>query len=461
MEARVAAQTGGYLRPMTEAPALQIETRDELVSLLHEAAELEHGLVCSYLFTAFTLKEDGAELTGQQAEAVTRWRRLLTSVALEEMLHLALVSNLLTALGAAPHLRRPAFPQTSRYYPGGITIELRRFSDATITRFIHLERPEGVDVEEEVLSDPAVDVDADAPEVAPGALWAPDDEVEEVPTEAFSTVGHLYQAIEDGFCRLVEQRGEDAVFIGPPRAQATATDFQLPDLVAVTDLESARRAVEVLVVQGEGVRGDWTEAHYGKFLRVRQELRTLSADDEDFDPSRPVLANPTVHASVAGADGRQVEDPIAGAVMALCNGSYELMTAMLLRFFSHTDESEDALSTLVQSALGLMSGSIRPLGSLLTTLPAGAGRGDVTAGPSFEFSRSISLIPHRRAAWLVFHERLVELATFAHRIAEDGGPDVLVQIGEGLTATARDLEPHLGGAPIKPTSSTTSSRPPA
>ena len=450
---------GGYPRAVTEVPALQIETRDELVSLLHEAAELEHGLVCSYLFTALTLKEDDAEdLSRLQAEAVTRWRRLLTSVALEEMLHLALVSNLLTALGAAPHLRRPAFPQTSRYYPGGITIELRRFSDATITRFIHLERPEGVDIEEEVLSDRAVDDDADAPEAAPGALRAPADEVDEVPAEAFSTVGHLYQAIEDGLCRLVEQRGEEGVFIGPPRAQATASDFQLPDLVAVTDLESARRAVEVLVVQGEGVRGDWTEAHYGKFLRVRDELRTLRADDEDFDPSRPVLANPTVHESVAGADGSLVEDPITGAVMTLCNTSYELMTAMLLRFFSHTDESDDALTTLVESALGLMSSTIRPLGSLLTTLPAGASHGAVTAGPSFEFSRSVSLIPHRRAAWLVFHERLVELAAFAHRIVEDGGPDMLVQIGEGLAATARGLEPHLGGSPIRPTSSTTSSR---
>ncbi|MBA2625658.1 MAG: ferritin-like protein [Acidimicrobiia bacterium] len=446
----MAAEVDGYLPVVTNAPALQIETRDELVSLLHEAAELEHGLVCSYLFTACTLKEDGTEdLSGQQAEAVTRWRGLLTSVALEEMLHLALVSNLLTALGAAPHLRRPAFPQSSRYYPGGITIELRRFSDTTITRFIHLERPEGVDIEEEVLSDQAVQVDADAPEVAPGALRAPHDEVEEVPTEAFSTVGHLYQAIEDGLCHLVEQRGEDAVFIGPPRAQATATDFQLPDLVAVTDLESARRAVEVLVVQGEGVRGDWTDAHYGKFLRVREELRALQADDGDFDPARPVLANPAAHIPVGGADGRLVEEPITAAVMTLCNGCYELMTAMLLRFFSHTDESDDALGTLVQRALGLMSAAIRPLGMLLTTLPAGAGHGEATAGPSFEVSRPASLTPHRRAAWLVLHERLMELAAFAGRIAEDGGPDVLVEIAEQLSATARGLEPHLERSRIR------------
>ncbi len=429
---------------MTEATALRIETRDELVALLHEAAELEHGLVCSYLFTAFTLKDGGADgLTAQQSEAVTRWRGLLTTVALEEMTHLALVSNLLTALGAAPHLRRPPFPQRSRYYPGGITIELRRFSDATITRFVHLERPEGVDIEEEVLADPAVELDADAPDVAPGALRAPDDDVEEVPSEAFATVGHLYQAIEDGLCHLVEQRGEHDVFIGPPRAQATATDFGLDDLVPVTDLESARRAVEVLVVQGEGIRGDWTEAHYGKFRRVREELRALRRADSRFDPARPVVTNPTAQQPIDDGDRRAVEDPVSAAVMTLGNGCYELMTAMLLRFFSHTDESDDALQTLVASALGLMSTALRPLGSLLTTLPAGTAHGAATAGLSFEFSRSISLIPHRRAAWVVFHERVVELAAFARRISSDGGPSALLDVAASLDGTARDLEPHL------------------
>src|SRR3712207_6884289 len=82
------------------------------------------------------------------------------------MLHLALVSNLLTAVGAAPHLRRPAFPQRSRYYPAGITVELRRLDDVTLTRFLALERPEDIDVDLDGCGD--ADLAEDAPTSAPG-----------------------------------------------------------------------------------------------------------------------------------------------------------------------------------------------------------------------------------------------------------------------------------------------------
>jgi hypothetical protein len=50
-------------------------------------------------------------------DAVTRWRKTLRGIAVEEMLHLALVSNLMAAIGAAPVFGRPNFPQRSRYFP--------------------------------------------------------------------------------------------------------------------------------------------------------------------------------------------------------------------------------------------------------------------------------------------------------------------------------------------------------
>lgn len=432
---------------VAEAPALRIETRAELVALLSEAAELEHGLVCSYLFTAFTLKAADAEgVSTAQAEALDRWREVLTGVAIEEMLHLALVSNLLTAVGAGPHLARPSFPQVSQYYPAGITIELRRFSDTTLTRFVHLERPEGVEVEDEVLADPGVDADPDTPDAAPGALRTPEEEVEEVPAEAYATVGHLYQAIEDGFCHLVEERGEAAVFVGPPGAQATSDSFRLPDLVAVTDLASARCALDVLVTQGEGVRGDWSEAHYGSFLRVREELRQLRAADPGFDPAQPVLDNPLAHEPAGGAPERVVADPVAVSVMELFDGCYELMTAMLLRFFAHSDESEEALATLVQSAMSLMSSALAPLGRLLTSLPAGGSHGDATAGPGFELQAPVALVPHRRAAWLLLHERLVELADFAGRLADEGAPAAIDEVCTHLNDVVGAIAAHLDAA---------------
>ena len=51
--ARVIATRGGKAAP--EAPFV-IEHREALIYMLCEAAELEHGLMCQYLFAAFSLR---------------------------------------------------------------------------------------------------------------------------------------------------------------------------------------------------------------------------------------------------------------------------------------------------------------------------------------------------------------------------------------------------------------------
>src|SRR5580692_9157979 len=103
--AQVIATRGGKAAP--EAPFV-IEHREALIYMLCEAAELEHGIMCQYLFAAFSLKQREDEgLTNAELAAVDRWQRGISHVASEEMLHLALVHNLLSAIGAAPHLARP------------------------------------------------------------------------------------------------------------------------------------------------------------------------------------------------------------------------------------------------------------------------------------------------------------------------------------------------------------------
>ena len=102
------ATRGGQAHP--EAPFV-IEHREALIYMLCQAAEVEHGIMCQYLFAAFSLKQGADEgLTAGQLETVTRWRRTVAHVATEEMLHLALVQNVLSAIGAAPHLTRPNLP---------------------------------------------------------------------------------------------------------------------------------------------------------------------------------------------------------------------------------------------------------------------------------------------------------------------------------------------------------------
>src|SRR6266516_1467870 len=95
--AQVIATRGGLAAP--EAPFV-IEHREALIYMLCEAAELEHGIMCQYLFAAFSLKQNEQEggMTAPELAAVRRWRAQVSRVATQEMLHLALVHNLLTAI---------------------------------------------------------------------------------------------------------------------------------------------------------------------------------------------------------------------------------------------------------------------------------------------------------------------------------------------------------------------------
>src|SRR5436190_11132953 len=136
---------GGRAEP--EAPFV-IEHREALIYMLCQAAELEHGIMCQYLFAAFSLKQRADEgLTSEELEAVTRWRRRIAHVATEEMLHLALVQNVLSAIGAAPHLTRPNLPAPARHYPAGVNLTLVPFGEPALRHFLFLERPEGMALE--------------------------------------------------------------------------------------------------------------------------------------------------------------------------------------------------------------------------------------------------------------------------------------------------------------------------
>ena len=95
---------------------LAVNDREELIYLLTEAAEFEHTVMCTYLYAQWSLKRDESEgITSEEKEAIDRWRTSMRSVALEEMLHLSLVNNLLAAIGATPHLSRPDFPVKQGY----------------------------------------------------------------------------------------------------------------------------------------------------------------------------------------------------------------------------------------------------------------------------------------------------------------------------------------------------------
>src|SRR5258706_15473097 len=118
---------------------MRTPTREQLVHMLYEAAELEHDLMCTYLYAAFSLKSGTAEgLTSAEAEAVARWRRTMMEVSKEEMAHLVAVWNLTSALGGTPRVGRENFPLSAGGLPASVVVRLAPFSEAVIQHFIHL-----------------------------------------------------------------------------------------------------------------------------------------------------------------------------------------------------------------------------------------------------------------------------------------------------------------------------------
>jgi hypothetical protein len=405
-----------------------LEHREALIYTLGKAAELEHLVMLQYLFAAFSLKQTADEgLSPDALAAVRRWRKTLLEIGEQEMLHMALVQNLLTAVGAAPRLARPNFPMSAYAYPAGVRIELLPFSEAALRHFAFLERPEGMDVE-----------DAEGFAAVEQAVPLPHDDPDGIvpQLQEFETIGELYRSIQGGLQYLDSKLGADRLFVGPPDAQATEEHFRWPELVPVTDLDSAFQAIDTIVEQGEGARGEWRDAHFGRLLGVLDEYLEMKAADPEFEPTRPVVAA-NVRPQSTGVPVPLITDPGTIRAMDLLNVANEVLLQLLSRYFAHADETPEQLGVLADVAVGLMYTAIKPLGTVVTTLPVGPHMPGVTAGPGFELFYQVDyLLPHRQAAWVLMEERLRDAAAFARRCGQMCTPTLM----EPLAKVARSFE---------------------
>ncbi len=394
------------MKSVEKEKPIEIEDRSSLIYTLSDAATLEHMVMCGYLFAAFSLKLGPNEgLSTQQRSAVERWDRAVSAVAVQEMMHLALVNNLLSAVGGAPSFDRPNFPQRSKYFPSAVQMVLLPFGEDALRHSLFLERPEGMEMEdaEALISTP---VEEKKPAQLEGMGMMPSH-------QEFSTIGHLYRGVEQGVRDLAKKYGERNLFVGAREAQATKDYFGWEKLVPVKDVASAIAAVEEIIVEGEGAKGDWKKAHFGKFLGIYEEYKKMRADDPNFEPARPVIPAYTRYHDDVTEPIVKITDPLTHRVADLFNSTYEVMLQLLTRFFLHVGTTPAELETLANTAVDVMCQAVRPLGTYLTALPVGPSHPGKTAGPAFEIYRRHSyLIPHRRTAWIILNERLMELSEY-------------------------------------------------
>ena len=329
------------------------ERREDLYDHLQGAIELEHSTIPVYLTALFSIKR------GSMPEVA----QVLSSIAVEEMLHMAIACNVLNAIEGAPKINVPDFiPRYPGQLPMSINTNLRVHLaplslDRVKNEFMQIEEPE-------------------TPLEFPlkGGL------AEAAPT--FATIGLFYAALIDRITEL----GDD-IFTGDPSRQVVDEQwFPADELFAVHDVESATRALRLIVEQGEGTskspldpEGDI--AHYYRFEEILKGKRLIkdasvpqgfsfSGAAVPFDPNGiwNMVPDPTASGYRPGSRARLLSDQF--------NYTYTTLLNALHVTFNGTPAA-------LNQAMGLMFELKVIADQLVATVDETTGK---QATPTFEYS---------------------------------------------------------------------------
>jgi hypothetical protein len=321
----------------------------DLFGLLQNALQLEFATIPPYLAAAYSLK-------GGNSAA----RNLILEIAKEEMLHMLIVANILNAIGGHPQIAQPSSVPA---YPGplpmsigeGLEVGLKKFSKELVHDvFMKIEEPEK----------PIQFLTAAA-----------------APSSQYATIGEFYRAM---IAKLKELG--DAIFVGDPARQVTDVPaFSTKELFAITNVDTASRALELIVTEGEGTTtrpfGIKDQlAHYYRFEEIHRGRELVpnkkapngysyTGDVIPFDPTGvwDFPDNPKASDYPVGSDQRRRVD------------GFNRVYSDMLRFLQQAlDGSPDRLGDFLGSMIMLRSKAI----GLLTTTDPNTGR---QLAPTFEY----------------------------------------------------------------------------
>ncbi len=378
-------------------------TREELVHRLYEAAELEHNLMCTYLYAAFSLKDAEDGLAADEAAATARWRRAILEVAIEEMGHLCAVWNITAALGATPRFGRGNFPLDPGYLPAGVVVKLAPFNEAVLQHFIYLERPKDSTEPDGPGFEPPVRYQRGgvAPRLTPMGV-------------DYDTVGDFYASLGESVTRFVERAGEKAAFCGDPALQLSAAEIDLGGAKPVICSKTVLAAFDAIVRQGEGAPADSEGSHYQKFSAIRRELRALKEANRSFHPAFPAAVNPVLRRPPRPEGRVWIENEDAAQCVDLANAAYGLM-CRLIAYSYVVPRPAPAKAAAIDLGIGLMT-AMTLLAERAVRLPAGPSNPECHAGVTFVALRDSAPFAPGAAAHRFFIERLHELAKGAATI---------------------------------------------
>jgi CDGSH-type Zn-finger protein/uncharacterized Fe-S cluster protein YjdI len=382
-------------------------SREQLIHALYEAAELEHNLMCTYLYAAFSLKSEGEGLSAAELDAVTRWRKAIIDVAIDEMGHLAAVWNITAAVGGQPRFGSGNFPIDPGYLPAGIVVKLAPFNEEVLQHFIYLERPVDSDEREghgfESLR--GFQRSTGVNRLTPMGV-------------DYDTVGVFYHKLGEGLRALSARVGESGAFSGDRTLQIGPAEIDLNGVKPVICLKTALQAFDLIVTQGEGASADVVDSHFRRFSAIREEFAKLKRQNPDFTPAWPAAVNPVLRRPPNPQGRVWLENEEAIATVDLANSCYQLM-CRLLGYSYGVKSPHPEKGVAVDLAISLMR-ACALLGERAARLSAGPSNPSCNAGMSFTALRDASPFPQSEAARRFFVERLEEFASAAQALAQGG-----------------------------------------
>jgi hypothetical protein len=350
------------IRPEILDAVAAAKTPDALHEHVQAAIELEHSTIPPYLTALLSIR------TGTNAAASA----IIASVVGEEMLHMAIASNLLIALGGSPSMDRPGFIPT---YPGplpmgvagGVTVHLGKLTRSLVyEQFMAIEEPEK-----------PIPLTVREPSTSLLAV------VGHPSAEPYGTIGDFYRAI----VYKITQLGAKAFEKNKPNLQVVDdTWFPREQLFKIVDVDSATRAIEVIVRQGEGTPlspddEEGEPAHYYRFAQLvfaRELVKdpaappgwSYSGPAVGIDPAgvRNILANAKVADYRPGSRAQLLGDQV--------NRSYtNLLRSLQVTFNGQPEQLKASLAVMFEFNL---------LASDLVSQPIKGT--DVCAAPTFEYT---------------------------------------------------------------------------
>jgi hypothetical protein len=207
----------------------QIATLESLRDHLQYAIGLELTTIPAYLCALYSISP-GANSAACET---------IQSVVLEEMLHMALAANVLNAIGGAPSTGPvaggpspvPVYPARVSYIDRMPEIHLQAFSAAALDEFIAIEQPAGQN---------------SSSRRGGCFLRRP---------RQYSSIGDFYDAIKEGLPRLSPPEVFAAARQERGHCQVSSHHYYggAGTLIEVTNLDSALKALNEIVAEGEGL----------------------------------------------------------------------------------------------------------------------------------------------------------------------------------------------------------------